>query len=246
MRLTYATYGIGHALLTIYCNEKELTSFTIRFVNPETHRKDAASFTSYAPMIHVGPAMLCNDFALEAWQGGEKIGECRGAFLDGVKLAEQTGYFEKVSQAAPLIDREMVSASRTNDGPGLQPTEIVLLSRKWEKIHQLLVHSVVDGQRLEWWDNNGLVEEEGGGDRRISGWSESKKTPITELHCACVAILSGLQQGKTGYLLWGGDGGIKVSAEKTMGAAIAPSTHHIPKWLHTTIEKPPASVTRKD
>ena len=29
MRLTYATYGIGHALLAIYCNEKELTSFTI-------------------------------------------------------------------------------------------------------------------------------------------------------------------------------------------------------------------------
>src|SRR5947207_2874249 len=148
MRLAYTTYGTGYARLVIYRSEKERTSFIVRFANPLTGSEDVASFTAFAPMIHVGPAMLHRDFTLESWKGNEKVGECQGAFVDGLQLSDKSGYFEKAPHARPLVDRETISASRTHDGPGLQPTEIVLLSRKWEKIHQLVVHSVIDGQKL--------------------------------------------------------------------------------------------------
>ena len=113
MRLAYTTYGMGHARLVIYRNEKEKTSFIVHFVNPSTRQETTACFTAFSPMIHVGPAMLRQDFALEAWNGDEKIGECKGSFVDGLQLTEKTGYFEKTPHARPLTGRETISASKT-------------------------------------------------------------------------------------------------------------------------------------
>ena len=247
MRLAYVTYGVGHARLVAYKPEKEKTFFIARFAD-STNKESTATFHAFAPMIHLGPAMLAHDFALEAWDGEVIVGQCKGSFVDGLQLTEKSGYFEKVNPL-PFAgeDHETIKASRSADGPGLSSTDIIVLSRKWERTHQSTIHIAVGESRIKWWNNHGLVEAEGGGDTRITGWSSSRQSTLVDLHCALVAVLSGPRQGEAGYLLWGDDGGIRVGGGeggRIKGAALAPSLDNLPKRMHEPLKLPPVSVTQ--
>jgi len=243
MRLAYITYGVGHARLALYRDPKENTAFTVRFADLKTGKETAAAFTSFAPMILAGPAMLRRNFALEAWKDNRQIGECYGEFIDGLRLVEKTGYFEKVQQPRPLIEYETIEAAKSEESAGLSPTDIVLLSRKWSDDRQL--HAKSPG--LQWWDNDGLTEEQGGGARRFTGWS-LERGAFCDLHAAIVAVTSGPQQGKAGLLLWGDNGGIRVGGGlgETRSAAWLPSLDSVPQRVSKIITLPPYSVTQRN
>ena len=57
MRLAYTTYGMGHARLVIYRNEKENTSFIARFVDVMTRKESTASFTAFSTSPHGSEAI---------------------------------------------------------------------------------------------------------------------------------------------------------------------------------------------
>jgi hypothetical protein len=245
MRLAYTTYGVGHARLIAYRDPKKEPGLllVVRADSIETGKETSAIFREEAPYILVGPPMIRRKFTLEAWENNVLIGVCCGEFTDGLTLSEKQGYFERIVPPRPLIEHETIKAAKSEQSAGLSPTDIVLLSRKWSEVRQLVVKS----QGLQWWDDNGLIEEQGGAARRVTGWSLSRGA-LVEIHAAFVAVLSGPLQGHAGLLLWGDDGGIRVGGGigEIRGAAWVPGLENFPQRVTRVVQLPPYSVTQRN
>ena len=93
----------------------------------------------------------------------------------------------------------------SGDSPGLSRTDIEILSPVWTCMGRVFLGPGL----VECWSDDGLVWEQNEVGMYLMGWS--LRYGMSELYCAQVAVLSGLQVGKRGYLIWDHNGGIHIS-----------------------------------
>lgn len=243
MRLGYFCYESGSALLArfaLYHSEPvDIFLEGLPFI----------SFTSAAPLISVGPVTSqAPHFALTARQHGDIVGVCEGTFIDGeVLLTECTGCFEGL-RAYRLTEQETVQAVPFEDSPGLPPTEIMLLSRKWEGYQLTVGKKSVGDWDVEYWDKD-IYSQHWLGKRRVTGWTTRYNGASAECSVALVAVLSGKDMGKAGWLLWGDEAGLQIGGalgDITSGIWV-PSLDAFPSKISSVgsrwyIGVPPASV----
>jgi hypothetical protein len=203
-----------------------------------------------APMITVGPALPACGFTLKAWQDNAEVGVCHGGFYEGsLILTERMGCFAGLFPYR-LEDRETIEVKKSEDCTGISETEMVLLSREWKGYQLIVGQKGVESWQVSEWDNNGLKEKTWMGRRRVTGWSLLSGGRADMCSAALVALISGEHAGKTGWLLWGSDGGLNISGAlgDIAGALFLPGIESFPKKISDPksrryIGVPPLSIT---
>lgn len=219
MRLGYFCYRSGSALLARFALYRGDPTVDVIF--------EGMKFTSFAPMIIVGPPMsVTRPFYLAAEQHGQCVGITEGKFVDNsVLFTERTGVFENLT-AHELTERETLHAKPLSGCPGLSSTRVVLLSRKWHG-YQLAVGKKGAGDwDVEYWDDEqGIYTKHWNGQRRATGWSTRYNGSSSECSAALAAVISGPQTGKAGWLLMGDDAGLQIGGAygEVTGAMWVPS-----------------------
>jgi len=243
MRLGYFCYESGSARLArfvLYHSYSE--TFDVFF--------EGMKFRSFAPMISVGPVMSqAPNFTLVAEQHGQLVGICLGTFVDGeMTLTDLTGIFRGL-RAYRLTEQETIHAAPIGRSPGLPSTHIMLLSRKWDG-YQLIVgkKGVVDWD-VEYWDED-IYAQHWIGRHRITGWTTRYNGSSAPCSVALVAVISGQNMGKAGWLLMGDDAGLQIGGAlgDVTGALWVPNLDDFPARISGIDSKkyigvPPLSIT---
>lgn len=204
MRLGYFCYRSGSVMLARFALYRGDPTIDVFF--------EGMQFTSFAPMIIVGPPCLSTrPFYFKAEQHGNVVGICQGEFLDGsVLFTERTGAFASLS-AYELTERETLRAKPLDGCTGLSSTNVVLLSKKWHGYQLMVGKKDVDGWDVEYWDDEqGIYTKHWHGQRRCTGWSTRYNGSSGECNIALAAVISGTQTGRTGWLLMGDDAGLQI------------------------------------
>lgn len=244
MRLGYFCYASGGAQLArfvLYHSEQPIDVFF-----------EGLKFTSFAPMISVGPVISqAPHFTLVAQQHGQLVGICRGTFVDGSVLPTDCAGVFMGLLVYELIERETIQAVPFGDCPGLPPTDIMLLSRKWEGYQLIVGKKGVGDWDVEYWDGEeGVCATHWVGRSRCTGWSTRYNGSAAPCSVALVAVLSGKDMGKAGWLLMGDEAGLQIGGalgDITCGLWV-PSLDDFPGRISNENSKkyiglPPVSVT---
>ncbi len=244
-------YSANLARLALYHSDKTI-DIILEYTDPVSGQCMVAACEAKAPMITVSPAFPRTSFVLKSWQNNAEVGVCRGDFHEGTLiLTERTGVFSGLS-AHRLTERETVHVVESADCPGIAPTDMVVLSRKWEGWQLIVGQKGVESWDLEEWDSTGIKKKTWQGRRRITGWSMRYGGGASECSVALVALTSGEHAGKAGWLLWGGDGGLAISGAlgDIAGALFLPTIECFPGKIsdpksRSFIGVPPMSITEK-
>lgn len=235
MHLGYFCYGMGLARLVIYRNKPTVATMTFTAPNGE---QCEALMEAKPTIANIGPPMLQRDFSVKAEQDGEVIGEAQGFFRDEtLRLTKHSGVFSEFP-ASKIVERETIKAAPFKDeSVGLSRTELAVLSRVWHGT-DLLPHA----QDMQWWNDAGLKEVTQTGHKGVTGYSLEDGGVVTDCHVGLVAVLDGPFEGKSGWLLWGGDAGVR-SGEIT-GAIWYPSFKSFAKRVQAKLLFMPDSVLK--
>ena len=235
MRLAYFCYGVGLVRAVLY-HKPGFRAF-VSSIGAEID--DPVACQGYPPFTSAGPVMRTRGFFMEARNGDEVLGECHCEFWGGtLHITKMTGIFTGTPDPIELKDKETISAYATQKSIGLPPTDIVLLSRRWQDMH----HLHVEARGLQLWDADGITDRHEAGRRRFTGWSVLSGGFADELSVALVAVASGPESGKTGILLWGKDGGICMSGKNIIPAAFVPSVDDVPLLVSDSVSVPPKII----
>jgi hypothetical protein len=223
---------MGLVRLVVYRNKP--TTAVVSFTDP-TGNQRTESLESKPTIALISPPMRQSDFSLKAEQDGETIGEAHGFFRDEeLILTKHTGAFSEFPPSK-IIERETLRAFPFRECPGLARTEIAVLSRRWQG-ETLMPHA----QEMEWWSDAGLRKVSDTGRKGVTGFSLEDGGVVTDCHVALAAVLSGPFEGKSGWLLWGGNAGV-LSGKITAGIWY-PSLKSFPKKAQGKLLFMPDSV----
>lgn len=240
MRLGYFCYTTGNT---------EIARLALYHGEPVDIYLGETKFTLFAPMISVGPVMPQAPFTLVAKHHNERIGTCQGTFIDNkILLIESTGVFAGLLVYA-LTEQETLRAIPFGNCPGLPSTNIILLSRKWEEYQLIVGKKGVEHLDVEYWDDDGIHAKHWIKRQRCTGWSTRYNGSSAECSAALVAVVSGRNNGKAGWLLMGGNVGLQIGGAPGVitGALWVPNLSDFPGKISDFDSKgyigvPPISV----
>src|SRR5581483_6031367 len=136
-----------------------------------------------------------------------------------------------------------------NDCLGLSSTNIVFLSRKWEGYQLIIGKKGMEYLDIEYWDNDGIHPMRWLERRRCTGWSTRYNGSAAPCSIALVAVVSGRDTGKAGWLLMGDEAGLQISGAtgEITGALWIPNLSDFPGRVSSETSKryvgiPPTSL----
>lgn len=218
MRLAYFCYDKSLARVILY--GMNAPDIVISSVSPHDRQQHTESLQAFEQIFVSPPFIRQQGFFLES-------GESRlcGGFPQGLQITEKTGVFESIPNAFAITEYRTIAVENNRNSIEMPPTDIMLLSNLWHGHHI-------------------TVDTESGVSKRVTGWSIERGERACECFCALVSILTGKDAGWAGYLLWGGNGGIRLGGSHGRGqpAMFFASSSYFPDRVQKVVEHPPLSA----